>query len=153
MDQSNNIVAAFNALATTAGLLGTGCIIPGGMQWSREHQKVPVNRPYAQIWCSPDGNPIRTSGLSFCQNYLVEIKVWCGADNTVLKTIDAALEALVPYSTKLEKTGFLTENAKTVHAIECPAGLDQEEERSAQQNVGVVRRTWRVLLNQTRTSQ
>lgn len=151
MDQSNNLVAAFNVLA--AGLVGTGKIIPGGLQMSKSHMKAPPARPYGQVWCELDGKPIFTSGLSYCQNYLLEVTVWCGDDNIALKGVDAALDALIPFSTKFENTGYLTESSKTTHVVTVPGGVDQEESRANQQLVGVVKRTWRVLLNQTRTSQ
>lgn len=151
MDQSNNIIAAVNSLWSTAGLsTGTGCKVPGKLQWSKDHLKAPTAKPYAQLWVKLDGKPLWTCGLSYGQNYRIEVKVWCGDDNKVLRAVDAALEALLPFSTKLEDTGFLTESSKTVHITEHPDGLSQEENRDNQQLVGVVGRAWRALLNQTR---
>lgn len=151
MDQSNNIIAAFNSLWTTARLsTGTGSIVPGGLQWSKGHMKVPTTRPYAQLWVKLEDKPLWTCGLSYGQNYKIEVKVWCGDNNTVLLAVDTALEALLPFSTKFEDTGFLTENSKTVHITEHPDGLSQEENRDNQQLVGIVGRAWRALLNQTR---
>jgi len=114
--------------------------------------KTPTVRPYAQLWVSLEGKPLWTTGLSYCHHYRLEVKVWCGDDNKVLRAVDAALEALIPFTTKLEDTGFLTESSVTVHIIEHPDGLNQEDTRSDQQLVGVVGRAWRLLLNQTRSS-
>ena len=151
MDQSNNIAAAFNRLWGASTLPG---LVPGGLQWSHEHMKagkIPA-RPYAQVWVTLEGDPQCDSGLSYWQAYRVELKVWCGADNTVLKSVDSALESLLPFSTKLETTGFLTENARTIDVQTMPAGIDQEESRASQQNIGLVIRRWRVALNETRSA-
>ena len=151
MDQASNLTAAFVALWNRAGLsAGPSSLVPGGIQWSAGHQKPPAARPYAQVWASLSGSPEWTSGLNYCQNYRMAITVWCGDDNTVLKAVDAALDALIGITTKLETTGFLTESAKTVHITISPGGLDQEESRANQQQVGIVQRVWNVLLNQTR---
>ena len=80
------------------------------------------------------------------------ITVWCGDDNTVLKAVDGALDKLIGVTTKLESTGFLTESAQTVHITIDPGGLDQEDNRANQHQVGVVQRVWSVLLNQQRQS-
>ncbi len=149
MDQSASITASFNSLWNSSGL---PTLAAGGLQWSKEHMKTPTVRPYAQVWCKLYGKPSWTSGLSYVQRYAVECTVWCGDDNTQLKTIDQALNNLINVSTKLETLGFLTESSQTVHIELDPAGLDQEEQRANQQNVGVVRHSWLITLNQTRTS-
>ena len=90
--------------------------------------------------------------MSYCQNYRMTITVWCGDDNTVLKAVDAVLDKLIGVTTKLESTGFLTESAQTVHITIDPGGLDQEQNRANQHQIGVVQRVWNVLLNQQRQS-
>ena len=155
MDQSNNLVAAFNEVWNAAGLSsGMTPLIPGGLQWSREHMKAQTGRPYAQAWVSMEGPPLFTTGLHYGQRYLLECSVWCGADNTVLRAVDAALETILKITTKFEalSTNYLTEGALTLDIQPVPNGLDQEQSRSTLQNVGIVRRAWRVTLKETRGS-
>ena len=163
MDQSNNLAAGFNHLWASSGL---PALVPGGLQWSKDHLKagkIP-SRPYAQLFVDHDGEPDFDSGLSYVQAYGVELTVWGGADNTVLKAIDAACDSLLPFSTKFESSAagaFLTEGATTIQvetvsmasgARVASAGPDQEESRANQQNVGTVNRRWRVALNETRSA-
>ena len=153
MDQSAQITASFNALWVAAGLsAGPSSLVPGGLQWGDGRMKTPTARPYAQAWTSLSGSPEWTSGLNYCQNYRMVITVWCGDDNTVLAKVDAALDKLIGVTTKLESTGFLTESSQTVHITIDPGGLDQDESRANQQQVGVIQRVWNVLLNQTRST-
>jgi hypothetical protein len=148
MDQSNNIVAAFNALWNLDTDI-TGAVT-GGLQWSKDHMKAQADRPYAQVWVSMDGPPLWTTGLSYVQRYLIECSVWCGDDNTVMVSVDGFLDDFLPITTKLETTGFLTDSANTIDIVMVPFGLDQEETRSTLENVGVIRRAWRASLNETR---
>lgn len=163
MDQSNNIAAGFNHLWAASGL---PALVPGGLQWSKDNMKAGqiTQRPYAQLWVDHEGEPKWTSGLSYRQNYGIEIMVWCGSDNTVLRAVDAACESLLPFTTKFESAAagaFLTENSQTVHittvsmslgARLASAGPGQEESRANQQNIGTVSRRWRVTLNETRAA-
>ncbi len=122
------------------------------------------SRPYAQLWVDHDGEPRWDSGLSYIQAYGLDIMVWCGDDNTVLRDIDAALDALLPFSTKFESVAagaFLTQNSVTIQvetvsmasgARIASAGPGQEESRAQQKNIGTVSRRWKVLLNETRSA-
>lgn len=163
MDQSNNIVAGFNRLWLASAL---PALVPGGLQWSKEHMKgnkIPV-RPYAQVWVDHDGEPVFDSGLSYIQAYGIDLTVWCGSDNTVLKAVDAACDALLAFSTKFESAAagsFLTEGSTTIQvetvsmasgAKLASAGPGQEETRANQQNVGTISRRWKVTLNETRSA-
>jgi hypothetical protein len=155
MDQSINLAAGFNHLWAASTLPG---LVPGGLQWSKEHGKAgPIaGRPYAQLWVTVSGEPEYDSGLSYLQRYLIRVKVWCGDSNPVLSAIDAALDKLLTVATKFEAAAagaFLTENAATIHVEFQPAGIEQEEIRAMQRQIGVVEKLWRVTLNETRVNQ
>jgi hypothetical protein len=151
MDQSNNIVAAVNSIWETAGLsLDSGSLVPGGLQWGDGRMKPPAASPYAQIWVRLDGKPQWDSGLSYVQAYGIQITVWCGDNNEVLLAVDAALDALLGFATKLETTGFLTQGASTIQIETVPGGLDQEDIPDNQHQIGIVQRAWRATLNEVR---